>query len=335
MSFDRPGRAAYRHGAFGTMQTAVFLLNMGGPDSMEAVEPFLANLFSDPAIIDFPLAGLVRRPLARMIAARRAKKVAVHYEAMGGKSPLPGITAEQASRLEDALGQGFSVHVAMRYWRPTAEEAVKEAVRRGMERAVILPLYPQYCRATTGSSIADLENELKRAGLAGMPRRTVSHWEDFPPYVEALSECVGEAVKMRPDTFILWSAHGIPVKLIERGDPYLEHVKATVGAVMAGFPGNSHLLAFQSRTGPVEWLKPSTDEALKSIAAGGVDDVTVVAVSFVSDHIETLREIDVEYAELARGLGIAHFERAPSLNARPGFIKALAGLVRRETALFT
>lgn len=312
------------------MGTAVFLLNMGGPDSMEAIEPFLANLFSDPEIIDFPLAGLVRGPLARLIAARRAKKVAVHYEAMGGKSPLPEITALQAASLEKELGTGYSVHVAMRYWRPTADEAVKEAIKRGMEKAIVVPLYPQYCRATTGSSIKDLEEAFKKAGLEKLPRKTVTSWEDYPPYVEALSECVGEAVKMRPETIILWSAHGIPVKLIEKGDPYLEHIKKTVSAVMAGFPGYRHMLAFQSRAGPVKWLEPSTEEAIKTLAAEGAKDVTAVAVSFVSDHIETLREIDVEYRELAHGLGIAHFGRAPSLNARPAFIRALAAIVRRE-----
>ncbi len=301
---------------------------------MEAIEPFLANLFSDPEILSFPLAGLVRRPLARAIAARRAKRVAHHYEAMGKKSPLPGITREQAECLEKKLGPGFTVHVAMRYWHPTADEAVAEAKKAGAQRAVFLPLYPQYCRATTGSSLADMERAIKDAGLKAMPVKAVKSWEAYPPYVDSLASCVAEAVASRAGAHILWSAHGVPVKLIEGGDPYLDHVKKTVAAVMARFPGHGHTLAFQSRAGPVKWLEPSTEDAIASLAARGVKEVVAVAVSFVSDHIETLREIDVEYAEKAAAMGISSFVRAPSLNARESFIEALAGLVRDEVSKF-
>lgn len=316
------------------MKTAVFLLNMGGPDSMGAIAPFLENLFSDPAIMRFPGAWLVRRPLARFISKKRALKVARHYEKMGGKSPLPALTDEQAKALAAELGPDYSVHVAMRYWHPFAGEAVAEAKKAGAERIVILPLYPHYCSATTGSSLLDLEKSLKEGGLSTLPSRTVKSFETYPPYVDALAGAVEEAAKLMPDAFFLFSAHGVPVKLIEEGDPYLDHVTATVAAVMEKFPGRQHLLAFQSRTGPVKWLSPSTEDALETLARGGVKKLLVVAVSFVSDHIETLCEIDEQYRDEAAGLGITGFARAPSLNSRPDFISALAGLVRREVSGF-
>lgn len=301
---------------------------------MEAIEPFLRNLFLDPEIFSFPLAGLVRKPLASLIARKRSIKVAPQYLMMGGRSPLPGITRGQAEALAGRLGGDFSVHVAMRYWHPFAAEAVAAAKKAGAERIVVLPLYPHYCRATTGSSIADLERVLSELGMAGLPRRTITSWEAFEPYVDALTECVGEALKGREDALVLFSAHGVPVSLIEGGDPYLDHVKATVSAVMKRFPANRHTVAFQSRAGPVKWLEPSTEHAIEKIGAAGEKKVVVIAVSFVSDHIETLCEIDRQYGELAEKSGIIDFVRAPSLNVRPRFIDALETLVRVEASKF-
>jgi len=309
-------------------KTAVFLLNMGGPDSIEAIRPFLENLFRDPEILRFPLSRWLQKPLARWIAARRSVKVAVEYRAMGGQSPLNAITRGQAEALAKILGPGYSVQVAMRYWHPRASEAVKAALAAGAGRAVILPLYPHYSRATTGSSLADLEEALKEAGAKDMRRVIVRSFESFEPYVEALAGCVREGIEAAGGkTTLLFSAHGLPVKLIKEGDPYLRHIETTVAAVMKRFPGVDHRLAFQSRAGPVRWLEPATDDAIRALAAEGVEDVTAVAVSFVSDHIETLREIDDQYRELALGLGIRRFRRAPSLNVRPDFIRALADRV--------
>lgn len=307
---------------------------MGGPDSMEAIEPFLENLFLDPEIFTFPLAGLLRKPLARFIAKKRSGKVAVHYRSMGGKSPLPGITEAQRISLAERLGQGWSVHVAMRYWHPFADEAVAQAKKAGAERVVILPLYPHFSRATTGSSIADLERALMAGGLGSLPRRVVRSWQDYEPYIDSLAGCVAEALAGHPEAFILFSAHGLPVKLIEQGDPYLAHIQSTVARVMDKFPQHGHMLAFQSRAGPVKWLEPSTESAIGEIARRGVKDVVVVAVSFVSDHIETLCEIDEQYRDLAEKSGIISFRRAPSLNVRGPFIDALEGLARRESSLF-
>lgn len=310
---------------------AVVLLNMGGPDSLDAVRPFLENLFSDPEILRVP--GFVRRPLAWWIARRRAPHSAENYRAIGGKSPLGEITRAQAKALEAELGPEYAVTVAMRYWRPRAAEAARAVRESGAQALVVLPLYPQFSRATTGSSLGDLERALAEEGLGSLPRAVIRSWEDFPPYAGALAECVREALGGLGNATVLFSAHGLPVKLVEEGDPYLGHVQATVAAVMAHFPGVPHRLAFQSRAGPVRWLEPSVADELAALAGQGVKRVVVVPVSFVSDHIETLHEIDVEYGELALSLGFEVFRRSPSLNTRPSFVRALAQLVREPSAV--
>lgn len=309
------------------MKTAVVLLNMGGPDSLEAVRPFLENLFSDPEILQFPLSALVRKPLARFIASRRAPKVVEKYRQIGGKSPLREITEAQARALGEVLGSTYSVHVAMRYWNPRSAEAVEGIRASAAERVLMLPLYPQFCRATTGSSLGDLDMALDRRGLGRLPRVVVRSWHDFPSYLDSLAEAVREGLREAPEATILFSAHGVPVRLIEEGDPYLDHVKATVRGVVARLPDRLWKLAFQSRTGPMRWLEPATPTALKELAERGVKEVLVVPVSFVSDHIETLHEIDFEYGELARSLGFRIYRRSPSLNTRPSFIRTLAELV--------
>jgi ferrochelatase len=311
------------------LKTAVILLNMGGPDSLDAVAPFLRNLFSDPAILGMP--AFVRQPLARLIAWRRAPMVVEKYREIGGKSPLREITEAQAAALERELGgreAGWSVHVAMRYWNPRAADAVAAAKAAGAERLVVLSLYPHYSRATTGSSLADLDRALEAEGLGALPRTVVRSWHDFPPYLDALAEAVAEGLRELPGATVLFSAHGLPVKLIEQGDPYLSHVQGTVAGVVERLPGVAWRLAFQSRTGPVRWLEPSTPDMIRTLAGEGVKDVLVVPVSFVSDHIETLHELDLEYGELARGLGLRTFRRCPSLNTRPSFLRALAALAR-------
>ncbi|MEW6487223.1 MAG: ferrochelatase [Thermodesulfobacteriota bacterium] len=309
---------------------AVVLLNMGGPDSLDAVRPFLHNLFSDPEILSLP--GFVRRPLAWWIARRRAPHSAENYRAIGGKSPLGEITRAQARALEAELGPGYAVTVAMRYWHPRAAEAARSLRESGAGAIVALPLYPQFSRATSGSSLADLDRALADAGLGALPREVIRSWEAYPPYASALAECVKEGLEELEGATVLFSAHGLPVKLIEGGDPYLGHVQATVAAVMTHLPGVPHRLAFQSRTGPVRWLEPSVADELAALAGQGVKRVVVVPVSFVSDHIETLHEIDVEYGALARSLGFEAFRRSPSLNTRPSFVRALAQLVRERSA---
>lgn len=311
-------------------KTAVLLLQMGGPDSLEAVEPFLTNLFSDRDIIRIGPAFL--QPLiARFIARRRAPKVEKYYERIGGKSPILKLTEAQARALEERLGSDYRCFVAMRYWRPSTLEALAAIRREGISRIVALSLYPHYSRATTGSSI----NELKRVmGEAGVEFQVswIDRFYDHPLYISALAERIEEGLARftdRSGVELVFSAHSLPRSFIDQGDPYLAHIEETVRLVMERLGEVDHHLAFQSRAGPVKWLEPSTEEMIRHLAAHGSKNMLMVPLSFVSDHIETLYEIDVQYAEEARALGIENFRRSPSLNDAPLFIDCLAELVRK------
>jgi ferrochelatase len=310
-------------------KTAVLLLQMGGPDSLDAVEPFLYNLFSDRDIIKIGPAFL--QPfIARMIVRRRAPKSAANYREIGGKSPLRALTEQQAAELERLLGDGYRCFVAMRYWKPFTDEALNAIRMEGIQRIIALSLYPHFSRATSGSSF----NELERCLAASKTRPEVSYirqFYDHPLYIQALTERIEQGLSGFPDRSkvqIFFSAHSLPQSFIAEGDPYLDHIQATVRLTMERFEGVAHHLAFQSRAGPVKWLEPSTQDKLKELAAMGHKAVLVVPLSFVSDHIETLHEIDIEYREEAHKLGITDFRRMESLNSSPTFIRCLAELVR-------
>ena len=315
----------------GGRQTAVLLLNMGGPDSLDAVRPFLRNLFSDPAIIDLP--PLLRRPLAAIISARRAHKVRPRYKLIGGKSPIGPITLDQAAAVEQALGPAYGpVLPAFSYWHPFISDALAEASRSDAGDMVALSLYPQYCQATTGSCLRDVS-----MNLPGTPfedsTRIIDSWAAYSPYLDALAATVKEALfrvpeNLQDDAIILFSAHGVPESIIEDGDPYLEQTLSTVNGVIDRLGGRKHQVAFQSRLGPVKWLGPSLSDKLKELSAKGAPPLVIVPVSFVSDHIETLYELDIQHREIAMELGFTVYERAPALNTRPDFIAALAELVR-------
>jgi ferrochelatase len=309
--------------------TAVILLQMGGPDSLEAVRPFLLNLFSDREIIKIGPSWL--QPfIARMIVKRRAPLVTEKYREIGGKSPIRELTEAQASALEKELGNGFSCAVAMRYWQPFTRETVSKVVAARPEKIVALSLYPHYSRATSGSSFNDLERCLAASASVPVIIR-IPHFHDHPLYISALAEKIEAglaAFQERAKVELLFSAHSLPQSFIDEGDPYLEHIQTTVRLVMERFRDVKHHLAFQSRAGPVKWLEPSTDDKLKELAAGGCKNLLVAPLSFVSDHIETLHEIDIEYAEEAHKLGISSFRRIESLNSSPAFIRCLAELVR-------
>ncbi len=311
-------------------KTAVLLLQMGGPDSIEAVEPFLVNLFSDRDIIRIGPAFL--QPLiARFIARRRAPKSEAFYAAIGGRSPIRELTELQARALEKALGPEFRCFVAMRYWRPSTVEALAAVKKEGISRIIALSLYPHYSRATTGSSVNELKRVLAEAGT-GFEVSYVDRFYDQPLYIEALAERIREGLggfSESQGVHLLFSVHSLPQSLIDSGDPYLDHILETVRLVMEKFGNMEYHLGFQSRAGPVKWLEPSTEEMLKRLAAAGCEELLVVPLSFVSDHIETLYEIDIQYAEEARALGIGHFRRAPALNDVPPFIACLAELVRK------
>lgn len=312
-------------------KTAVLLLQMGGPDSLQAIEPFLYNLFSDRDIIRIGPAFL-QPTIARFIARRRSKKVMEFYRKIGGKSPIRELTWQQAVALEKALGIGYRCFVAMRYSKPDTAEAVAAISREGITKLIALSLYPHYSRATVGSSINELERELKKSP-APPGVSFIRHFHDNPAYIAALAEKVELGLAGFPDRSkvqLLFSAHGLPQSFIDSGDPYLDHIQATVRLTMEHFGGISHHLAFQSRAGPVKWLEPSTEAKIAELAAVGCKEILMVPLSFVSDHIETLYEIDIQYKEEAAALGITDFRRVEALNSSPAFISCLAELVRRS-----
>lgn len=314
--------------------TALVLLNMGGPDSLQAVEPFLYNLFADRELINLPAGALLQKPFARLISHFRAKHVRRNYRAIGGKSPLRDWTEKQAAGIAAKLGPAFRPFVVMRYWEPRAENVLRQMAAEGIERAVVLSMYPHYTGATTGSSL----NDFRRAAEAVHPRleySVIEQWYDWPGYLDALAARVQEGLDtfhelMRDQVQILFSAHALPQKFIDRGDPYLDHVMATVRGVMERVGDRAWHVGFQSRSGPVQWMEPETTAVIDRLVAEGHDTLLMVPISFVSDHIETLHEIDIEYREYAEEKGIRIFARAPSLNDGDDFLAAMADLVARH-----
>ncbi len=316
-------------------RVGVLLLNLGGPDELEDVRPFLFNLFSDPEIIRLPFAWL-QSPLAWLISTLRAKKSQENYRQIGGGSPLRHITEAQAQALQEHLlskGQEARVYVGMRYWHPFTEEAIARIKRDRIEQVVVLPLYPQYSISTSGSSFRLLEKLWKEdPKLSGVEHTIIPSWYQQPGYLQAMAELIAQELDQFPNpdsVHIFFSAHGVPVSYVEEaGDPYQQEIEDCTALIMQTLNRpNPHTLAYQSRVGPVEWLKPYTEDALQELAAQGVEDLLVVPISFVSEHIETLQEIDIEYRELAEEAGIHNFHRVPALNTHPVFIDSLATLV--------
>ncbi len=310
---------------------AVILLNLGGPERLEDVEPFLFNLFSDRLIIRLGPA-FMQKTIARFISRRRAPKSSQAYARIGGGSPLGKITADQAKALEKELaGSGlFKVTVAMRYWQPRAEETLAQLQNDGIRRIIALSLYPHYSIATTGSSVDDLF-AANRLCSPPFEIETIESWPVQPEYINALATNIKKCAALfaGEKLQVVYSAHSLPVKFIKEGDPYVEHLKQTIQAVesLTAMPGR---LCYQSRSGPVEWLSPSPPVILQQLAKEGCKNVLMVPISFVSDHVETLYEIDMLYREMAQDLGI-RMERAASLNCMPEFIDSLKDLVLKKT----
>ncbi|MFH1020869.1 MAG: ferrochelatase [Pseudomonadota bacterium] len=306
----------------------VILLNLGGPESLADVEPFLVNLFSDREIIRLSPFPFLQKFIAGRIAAKRAPKSREAYRLIGGGSPLARITGEQGRALQEALsGDGrFLVRMAMRYWQPGAEVALAEFAQAGVRRIVALTLYPHYSRATTGSSLDDLRRAVTASGHT-FELAEIREWPEQPEYVGCLAESIskGMAGYSGEQAHLVYSAHSLPASFIREGDPYLDQIRRTIAAVekISGVAGR---LCFQSRSGPVEWLTPSTPEMLAQLAAEGVKNVLMVPISFVSDHVETLYEIDLLYKTQAKDLGM-RLARTASLNTHPLFIKGLTTLV--------
>jgi ferrochelatase len=317
------------------LKIGVVLFQLGGPDSTQSIEPFLYNLFCDPDIIDFPFARIARQPLAKLISTTRARKVAHHYEEIGGKSPILENTVKQAVALEAALRTGLDarVVVAMRYWHPFTQEAIGLLERHRPEEVVLLPLYPQYSKTTTGSSLNEWGRRFHPNGWS--PRvHAIEEFHQDPAYLDSVVEAVNatlEGIDDLSDTDFVFSAHSVPVAIVEHGDPYQRQIERTAELVWqrGGWPGRKSI-CYQSKVGAAKWLRPSMHETVKRLAAENRKHIVVVPISFVSDHVETLHEIAIEHREQARGLGIKDFRMVPGLNDSPSFIAALAGLVRKS-----
>lgn len=341
----------------------IVLLNLGGPDSLSAVKPFLYNLFSDREIIRLG-PPFLQKPIAWLISSLRSKKTKKLYGLIGGKSPILDITMAQADALESILNtkdEGrkttddsssliphpssfqFKVYVGMRYWHPFIKDTIHRILKDGIEQLIVLSLYPHYSRATTGSAVSEFKNAIARL-TPHASRFTVQYieqWYNFPPYIDSLAELISNGISEfnEKDIDVLFSAHSLPKDFIKKKDPYLDHIKSTISAINSSLlsrlssPLRWHL-SFQSRSGPVEWLQPPTDETIIKLAKTGVKNLFVVPISFVSDHIETLYEIDILYKEIAMRQGI-NLKRCQSLNTSEKFITALKELVLKEAQIST
>ena len=316
-------------------RVGIVLFQLGGPETLEAIEPFLFNLFCDPDIIDFPFARIGRKALAKLISTTRARKVQHHYATIGGGSPIRRNTERQARALETELrhqGMDAKCFVAMRYWHPFTSEAIEQVNKADCDELVLLPMYPQYSSTTTGSSL----NEWQRRYSGGLPIHCIDNFYRNTTYLDSVVEKVNEAlarfsVADRPE--IVFSAHGVPMSVIEKGDPYQRQIEETVRLLMdRGGWSNRHQLCYQSKVGASKWLQPSLHQTLKKLSTERIREVCVVPIAFVSDHVETLGEIDHEAREEAGRLGIKQFEMTEGLNDSPTFIMALAQIVHEALA---
>jgi len=312
-------------------RVGIVLFQLGGPDTLEAIEPFLYNLFCDPDIIDFPFARIGRKPLARLISATRARRVQHHYATIGGGSPIRRHTERQAHALELELRlQGIDAHcfVAMRYWHPFTREAIAQLQAAACDELVLLPMYPQYSSTTTGSSL----NEWRRLFREDLPTYCVETFYRNTIYLDAVAEKVNQALARFPEPArpeIVFSAHSIPMSVIEKGDPYQRQIEETVALLRErGAWANRQRLCYQSKVGASRWLQPSLRQTLRQLSAEKIREVCVVPIAFVSDHVETLGEIDHEARHEAHRLGITQFEMSSGLNDAPNFIQALAQIVQ-------
>ncbi len=307
--------------------TGVLLLNLGGPATLADVRGFIASLLGDKEVLTLP--APLRVGLANLIAWRRAPRVRTFYQAIGGGSPIGRLTRDQVDALASALGDGFVVTHAFRHSPPRAARALAELAAAGARRVVVLPLYPQWSGSTTGSGVAEVEREA--AGL-GLELVKVGSYPAADGFIEAL------AAHTRPlisdGCVVVATAHGLPQRTVDRGDPYVGDVRATFAALAAALPaGTRCTLAFQSRLGPVEWTRPYLVDEVQRLAREGVTSLVVVPLSFVSENLETLYELDVELAHLAAAAGVTSFRRAPVVGCHPAFVATLADLVRRAASV--
>src|SRR5438128_1961268 len=325
------------------------MFQLGGPNSLEAVEPFLLNLFLDPDIIPLGPFGLLRRPIARLISSRRSVPVAQRYTEIGRRSPIGALTERQRVRLVEAVSPYIDpvAVTAMRYWHPFTAEAVDALCKAGqLAEIVLLPLYPHYSYATTLSSLKEWGRAANQANwgpsTGRAPERTIDNFHDHPLYVQALVQRIGSVLRQFPDSsriHLVFSAHSLPMSLVEKGEPYPKQIEETVrlacelGAQQyPGWPCR-RLLCYQSRVGPAKWLQPPLTETIERLGHAGVKKVLIVPISFVTEHIETLHEINIEARAEARKLGIETFRMMPAVGDSPLFIAALKDLVLRAVGI--
>jgi len=313
---------------------------MGGPASLDDVEPFLYNLFMDPDIIEIPLGKLFRPFIAGKISKKRSEKVRNYYKKIGGKSPLLELTRNQAHALEKALSSEgeYGVFVAMRYWHPFTEEAIGEILAYNPEKLVLLPLYPHYSGTTTGSSFNEFDRAWKKGGKSAIEVIKINSYYDQAGYIHTWVQLIRDKLhkmddRVKRNSHLIFSAHGIPQKLVDRGDPYQKHTEASVRLILEKLQWEGEWsLSYQSRVGPVKWLFPATDELLVRLGQKGTKSVLMVPISFVSDHSETLYEMDIQYRELAEKSGIENFGRVAVPNCDESFIESLKDIVLKALA---
>jgi len=304
--------------------TAVLLLNLGGPLRQADVEPFMYKLFADAEIVKFPGPGFLQPLYATLLSKGRAKEVRGRYQEIGGGSPILKETARQASALRQALrqaGRSEPVKILFRYASPRAAGMMRALKAQGIRRLLPVTLYPHDCRGTTGSSLSELSREARAAGLELLPG--VLHYAPAPLYLDSLAEPLAAALGEVPSATVVFSAHSLPAKAIAAGDPYQREIVATVEALKARLgeiPGG-YLLAYQSKVGPIRWLEPELGGVLKTLSG---KDLIIVPVSFVSEHIETLHELDIQFRELAMKAGVRSYRRLPAPGAHPAFIRCLS-----------
>lgn len=307
-------------------QYGVLLLNMGGPENLDGVEEYIYNLLSDPNMVRMPLGWLVQKPFARMISRKRAPKVRERYKLIGGSSPIGAATATQARLLGESLG--LPVAFAMRYTPPSVNAALEQLTTTGAERLVVIPQYPQYSTVSTLSSLKDF----KRQNKTNMQVRTIDRHGSQPDYIAAMQALLADTMKgIDPalNTHIMFVAHSIPESYITQGDPYAEEIEQTGALVIAGIDSAPpHSLAYQSRVGPMQWRGPTLEEELVCLVQNGVEQVVVQPLSFVSENLETLYDLDIVFKQQCLDKGIKAFHRVNTLGDSPLYIKALAKLAQ-------
>ena len=312
------------------MKKAVILFNLGGPDKLENVEPFLFNLFNDPAILNLP--SFFRYPLAKLIANRRAPTAKKIYKELGGSSPILHLTQEQASALERKLNKDdglseYKCFIVMRCWHPRADNVINEVINYNPNEIILMPLYPQYSAATSGSSIKEWDDICEKNSFK-VKTSTICCYPEDTKFIKAHTELIRKKIKGISNFKLIFSAHGLPEKNIKKGDPYQWQVEQGVKKIIEGIndPSIDYILSYQSRVGPLKWIGPSTEDVIVENSKIG-KHLVIVPIAFVSEHSETLVELDIEYAKLAKKNGCENYTRVEALGINKNFIESLSDLI--------